>query len=115
MVSLLRWFQKNPPLEAAPEPEPTFPILVPAGNVVALIEQLGWELPSNWVNSIIRFHSEGLSHAELGWLAAVAHANKDIPLESKFRYFCGCCWRVITGTTTEERRALRVVDRHPYE
>lgn len=115
MVSLLRWFQKNPPLESSPKPEPTFtfPIIQPSRSIYGLLEQLEWELPDTWANSVTRFiHEEGLSPTDMVWLAAVAHANKDIPLESKFRYFYGCCWRVVTGTTTDERRIRRAIERY---
>lgn len=74
------------------------PVVECRRGLLDLMDNLGWSLPDNAAQSISRFQDvEGLDDAALGWLAAVAHSRSEVPLESKFRYFCGCCWRTIRG------------------
>lgn len=86
------------PVITVPRPRPTeLPVVECRRGLLDLMDDLGWSLPDNAWDSIARFRGEGLDDAAMGWLIAVSHSRSEVPLEAKFRYFCGCCWRTIRG------------------
>ncbi|ADX31915.1 putative HNH endonuclease [Tsukamurella phage TPA2] len=86
-----------PPVVVRPRPT-ELPVVECRRGLIDLMETLGWTLPSNAEASLTRFATEGgLDSTAMGWLAAVAHSRSEVPDDSKFRYFCGCCWRAIRG------------------
>ena len=60
--------------------------------------------PREWRDSVERFYANGLTIDELTNFIRVA-MESHAELYSKFRYFCGCCWREI-GTRQEIARQL---------
>lgn len=74
--------------------EERFPVLKD-GPVMELIRQLGWEVDDNWLISMATFSSRGLTGASMGWLVGVAQSRVDVPESDRWKFFCGCCWRMI--------------------
>lgn len=65
------------------------------GPVMELIRQLDWPVDDNWLISIATFSSRGLKSASMGWLVGVAQSRVDVPKEDRWKFFCGCCWKMI--------------------
>lgn len=51
-----------------------------------------FELEADWRTTIDRFIASGLDHDDLDEMVDVAMESKS---RSPWRYFCGCCWRLI--------------------
>lgn len=60
----------------------------------------------NWELSVERFISLGLNHGDFSRLVLVALSAPGVPLDDRWRYFCGCCWREITERQEMARRLI---------
>jgi hypothetical protein len=57
--------------------------------------------PSNWKANILQFRSAGLEQELLLEAADTALNAKHVYVNNTWRYFCGCCWRILN-----ERQAM---------
>ena len=64
-----------------------------------------YPLPLGWRDSVERFVALGLPEEELHRFVRVA-MTRSIPIDERFRFFCGCCWRAITDLQEDARRFL---------
>ena len=51
--------------------------------------------PDDWPHSVLRFLGAGLAMADLFALVDVTMAAEQLPLDARWRYFCGCAWNLI--------------------
>ena len=52
-------------------------------------------LPADWAQTLKQFWSRDLSSAEVANCVSIAMTAQRVRVDDVFRYFCGCCWRLI--------------------
>lgn len=68
-------------------------------------ERRGIPLPNDWRASVTRWLAAGLSVEDFKHLVRVAMEGP-APVNEKWRYFCGCCWRSLTDRQELARRLI---------
>lgn len=81
-----------------PLPSPPFP--------TKRIERHTYPAPAGWRQSVERFFAAGLPEEEIHRLIKVTMERRGLPLDERFRFFCGCCWRAITDLQEDARRFI---------
>lgn len=61
-------------------------------------------LPPNWRETLTRFVALGLQLGDYSEAIRIA-MGANVPHENRFRYFCGCCWRMV-GELQETARQI---------
>lgn len=65
-------------------------------------------LPGGWKASVREFLAQGLSRADLlHYVDTASNVDRLRGEDARFRYFCGCCWNVITD---RQKRAMELVN-----
>jgi hypothetical protein len=66
-------------------------------------------LGDHWQESIDRFKSLGLTPSDMDEAVAVA-MRKDMPIDRRWRYFCGVCWNMVERRHADALEIVRAGD-----
>lgn len=66
--------------------------------------------PYNWRGTIEQFHNAGLEIDVILDKARYALGNDSVTVSNTWRYFCGCCWRVVRE---RQERAAEILAEDP--